>query len=256
MIKNRKMILLLTLLLILFYIAIILFPYIFSNKVYKNTVFLGSNTKVSIKNGDIKIYNDDKRIIKQKAKIYFKNKFIDGYISSGDSESSGVINYYYPYNSYGDKLVPENGLIAHTNDLSIMIQETNKENVKDLTELYNFAKENNIILSDNITLDYLDVNIPKDSENIYIYSVGFIENESDYSSYVFVNNNGKYILVDKVQSDYDDIQNIRLSFYNLIDFNNDGDYEFVISKMMSDYGPNYYELYNFDGSNFTKIGGE
>ena len=42
----------------------------------------------------------------------------------------------------------------------------------------------------------------------------------------------------------------------LIDFNNDGDYEFVIKKQMTEYGPYYYELYNFDGNEFTKIGGE
>ena len=241
--KNKKTILLVIVLLIIFYLVIEFAPTIFDNKKYKNTVFLGSNTKVEIKNGNIRVYNEDKRIIKQKAKIYFKNKFLDGYISSGDAESSGVTNYYYSYTMDGDSLIPKNGLIAHTNDLSIKIKETHEEKSTDLSDLFNFTKENNISISENITLDYLDINRIEDSTVDYICSVGFIENDSDYSSYVFIKKDNKYILIDKEQSDYNDIHNIRLKFNNLIDFNNDNDYEFVISKVMSDYGPNYLFLF-------------
>ena len=45
-------------------------------------------------------------------------------------------------------------------------------------------------------------------------------------------------------SDNDIFKNVRLSFYKLIDFNNDSNYEFVVNKRMSEYGPDYYELYN------------
>ena len=51
--------------------------------------------------------------------------------------------------------------------------------------------------------------------------------------------------------------NIKKLYYSvLIDFNNDNNYEFVVSKMMSEYGPTYSEVYSFDGTEFTKIGGE
>ena len=66
----------------------------------------------------------------------------------------------------------------------------------------------------------------------------------------------EYILIAREESDYVDVNFVRIKLFNIVDFNNDGDYEFVISRMMSEYGPNYYELYNFDGNKFTKLGGE
>ena len=52
-------------------------------------------------------------------------------------------------------------------------------------------------------------------------------------------------------------KNILKNFFKReIDFNNDNNYEFVVSKMMSEYGPTYSEVYSFDGTEFTKIGGE
>ena len=63
-------------------------------------------------------------------------------------------------------------------------------------------------------------------------------------------------MIDRVDSDSDQVAYIKLSFSKLIDFNKDGNYEFVVEKAMSEYGPYYYELYNFDGKVFTKIGGE
>ena len=60
----------------------------------------------------------------------------------------------------------------------------------------------------------------------------------------------------KVESENKGVANTSLIFNNLIDFNNDGEYEFVVGKVMSEYGPDYYELYNLDSEKFTRIGVE
>jgi hypothetical protein len=116
-------------------------------------------------------------------------------------------------------------------------------------------------------LDYqeitkIDIDIGGEEENIY--SLGLIkynEDEEDdfnskYESYIFLKKDGKYFIIDKIDSNGEQVAYIKLSFAKLIDFNKDGNYEFVVEKSMSEYGPYYYELYNFDGSKFTKIGGE
>ena len=106
-------------------------------------------------------------------------------------------------------------------------------------------------------LDYIKItnfDYDNDGNEEYIYSVGIFNNDK-YNSFVYMKVDDKYILIDSEESDNNPDYK-RLYFIKLIDFNSDDNYEFVVEKMMSEYGPDYYELYNFDDNKFTKLGGE
>ena len=255
MIKNKKGLLILVVFLIVSYLIVsIIVPKL---KEYKNTIFIGSNTKVSVKDGNIKIYEDNTKLMNQKVKLYFKKEFVDAYIFSKQGISSSLENVYLAYDKKGTSLLLENELIAHTNDISIKIKDSNTKASDKLNDVYNFAKFNNIILSENIELDYLNISTfdyESDGEIEYIYSVGLIEN-NNYKSYIFFKKGNEYILIDSEESSYDS-DHKKFYFLNLIDFNNDSNYEFVVTKSMSEYGPDNHYLYNFDGNEFTKIGVE
>ena len=269
MIKNKKGILILIVSFIALYLIINIIYIIPKGKKYKNTVFLGSSTKVSINKGTISVYNEDKQLRKQNVKVYFKNKIIDGTISSEKVPSSGVINSYYVQDLNNFDLYYDKVLIAYTPDISIDIKNDKSYTSKDLTTLYEFANSNSIDISDTVEIIQQNVttmDIDEDDNDEYIYSISLVETygldddseeiSEEYYTVVFLKNEGKYYLIDSEVGDYDEISNTQLSFVKLIDFNNDGDYEFVIKKQMTEYGPYYYELYNFDGNEFTKIGGE
>lgn len=260
--KNKKILLLLIGILILIYMAITIIPNIFSEKKYSNTAFIGDYTKIYIKNKGIEVRNDNVEIATQRVKVLFKNKLIDGIITSEKTDFDQIDYHYIAYNNEGVYLSPNSALLAFTTDLSIKIKEKTSYNSKNIEEVYDLFQDNKNIDLDNIELDYLNISsfdLTNDGKEESVYSVGLInrnENDSSYYSYVFMKTEDKNILIDKEESKYDGVSNIKLSLYNLIDFNNDGNYEFVVKKSMSEYGPDYYELYNFDGTKFTKIGGE
>lgn len=278
MVKNKKPLLILVISLVLIYLAISIIFIIPKEKKYDHTVFIGSNTKINIINGKISIKNDNVELKKQNVKVYFKKKFIDSYIISKSGDTTGVA--YSVYNNEGNFLLPDSVLIAHTPDISIGVKEDSLKESTDIDKISNFIETSDIGLS-SYELDYLNINtldIDDDGTKENIYSVGLIkyddeeysEEEIDeeidddeyemetqeYISFVYLEKDGKYALIDKVESEGNPVSSIKLSFAKLIDFNNDGNYEFVIEKMMSEYGPYYYELYNYGTNKFTKIGGE
>ena len=255
--KNKKILFVLVVSLLLVYILISILMSMPKGKKFKNTVFVGSSTKIEIKNGNIKIYNEDVAIDNIKVKIYFKGKFVDGYISSGTGESSGVENIYYVYNENGDYLLPETTLIAHTKDISIKIKDGLKidaDQTEEINKFLTFIKE---IPENEFDIDYMNthlIDIDEDGHDEYIYSFGLVEDNSKYKSYAFVKKDDNYVLIDSVESGLSDIK--KIIFTNLIDVDSDGKYEVMLDKIMGEYGPFYYELYSFDGNTFTKLGGE
>ena len=253
MIKNKKIIIIMIFSFIIIYILISVFFNIPTGEKNQKTVFLGSITKVHIEGNKIKVYNKDIKIKKQKVKVYFNNEFIDAYISVDEELPSGLENAYIITNENGELLLIDN-IIAHTKDMSIRIKEKNKNQSQNLDLIYDYVKS--ISLSKDVVLDYLVINnldIDDDGNEEYIYSTGLIEDADKYISLVFLKKDDKYILIKRVDSDNDEISNMRLFFMDLIDFNNDNDYEFVVGKMAGEYGVDRYELYNFDGNSFTKI---
>lgn len=269
--KNEKRIFILIVLFIIIYLIISVIQIIPKGKKYKNTVFLGSCTKVSINKDSINVYNEDKALIKQNVKAYFKNNFINANILSTVVSSSGVKNSYYVQNLKNSNLYFDQMLIAHTPDISIEVKDGESYDSIDLTDFNSFAELNNVIIGEDTELNFQEINkIDIDNDNTfeYIYSVNLIsgniydvvddseETIGEYDTIVFMKKDGNYFIIDRNTGDNDGVNNICLRFMKLIDFNKDGNYEFVVEKSMSEYGPYYYELYNFDGSKFTKIGGE
>ncbi len=255
MVKNKKLILFLVILFAVLYLiinAIISLP---KNKKYERTIFLGSSTRVNVSN-DIKVYNEDVELTKLDVKILFKDEFIDGYISTAQEETSGIVNTCYAYNDGGDYLILDSVLIAHTPDISIKVKDKNTNESENIEEVYRFANSQNISFSQDLILDYMEISnldVDNDGKDEYIYSVGLVEDAEEYVSLVFMKKDDKYILIDREDSEYQGMPNHSLRFFNLIDFDNDGNYEFVVSKLMSEYGPDYYQLYKFNSNSFVSI---
>lgn len=256
MIRNKKAVFLLIILFIVFYIIVSVIFSIPKGKKVNHTVFLGNFSKVSVIDGKISVNDENFEISKQKVKIHFKNSFIDGYIFSNKVDFDNSTNEYVISNEDGEYLSLESSAIAYTPDISIKVKEKTMNDSNNLSDVYSLAKKINIPFSNNLLLDYLNVSnvdIDDDGQEEYIYSVGLIEDSETYKSLIFLITNNKYYLLDTEESTYDEVSNVRLRFFNLIDFNNDDNYEFVVEKIMSEYGPVYYELYNFNGNSFTKI---
>ena len=292
MFKNKKRILIIIIILICIYLAIYVISIFPKGKKYENTVFIGDTTKVTVKDGKISVYNEDKKLLNQKAKIYFKKKFIDGYLVSKESESTGSKYTINALNDKNETLILERTLIACTNDVSIDVINVTRSKCNDLSILYSFLDSNNTIITTEFEVDYFNVStfdLDDDGTNEYVYSAGLIsydfgedveedtdeieedditldeseiefeeyDSENDktkYVSLIFFEKDGKYFLINTAKSTYDENYNC-FEFLNPIDFNNDGNYEFTVLNQKSEYGPYYYELYNFDGKTFTKIGG-
>ena len=260
MVKNRRGILVFAIVLVVIYFIIsLIMNYAFKGKKYNNTVFIGDYTKVEISNKNIKVYNDNSKIRKQDAKIYFQKEIIDGYVMSENTGINNGLNEYYAYNKKNEVLSFESVLIAYTKDLTLKFIDFENNESDDIELAKSILKANNIIVSDDIELNTFNISsldYDNDGNIEYIYSIGLIEDETEYDSYIYLMKDDEYHLIAREESDYNSIEYTRLYFSNLIDFNSDNDYEFVVSKVTSEYGPNYYELYNFDGDSFTKIGGE
>lgn len=257
MIKNKEILLYFVILLVIFYFIISIIFGFYKKNTYSGTVFLGSSTKATVKGNDIKVYNEDTEIKKQDVKLFYKNDFIDAYIVSSESDDTIVKNVLSAYDTKDTLLFPDI-FIAHTKDLSLKVKTSNLNRGRNLVEVNNFAKTNNITLQDSVRLDYIIINnldIDDDGVEDYIYSVG-LRSLTKYDSFVFLKKDNKYILIDRIESDMNTVNIKKLYYSVLIDFNNDNNYEFVVSKMMSEYGPTYSEVYSFDGTEFTKIGGE
>lgn len=259
MIENKKKILFFVVLLVLIYFAITILLKFPREKKYVGTVFIGSSTKIYINNNDIKISNENDKISNQKVKVIFNNGTVDGYITSTEPDSSGVKYGYVLYDTNGRKISLNSTLVAYTDDMSIKIKEFNKIESTNLTEVYSILKKNNITVSTESKLGYFYitiVDINNDGIDDYVYSIGLIEDKNKFNSLIITKIDDEYFLVDRVESNYDEISNIRLNFFRMIDLNNDDKYEFVVEKSMSEYGPYYYDVYSFDGLTFNKIGGE
>ena len=199
--KNKKVLLYLLIVLVIVYFATTLAINIFGGKSYKKTVFLGENAKLSLINGAFKISYDDVKINKQKVKIYFENKIIDGYISTSFEASSELDNSMHAYNNKGEYLDFESFLIAYTKDLNIDFIEIDSDYDDDINRINNYIKNSDIVVSSS-KLDYLVISafdIEKDGKEEYINSFGLIQNDNYYSSVVMAKNN-KYYLIDEVST--------------------------------------------------------
>ena len=255
MVKNKKIVLILIIILIILYFVISIFSF---DKIYKNTVFIGNYTKVEVNSGDINVYYDNSKIKRQEVNYYFQKEIVDGYILSDNTGINNGLNEYYALNKDEQILSFENVLIGFTKDLSLKFKDI-KKNISDDSDLaFKILENNNVSVTSNSVLDIIGiskVDYDDDGNEESIYSIGLYD-DSNYYSFIFFLKDDKYAMITKNQSAFNEIEYTRLDFVSLIDFNNDDNYEFVISKVDGEYAPDYYELYNFDGIKFNKIGGE
>ena len=64
---------------------------------------------------------------------------------------------------------------------------------------------------------------------------------------------GKYYTILSELSSPSDDETTIVSLFAILDFNDDGNYEYVVSKSYSEFGIDEYELYNFDGTTFNRL---
>ena len=221
-------------------------------KKYKNTIFLGRNTKVSVKDNNLIITTDDEKVKKQNAYIYYNNYVIEGYILTEDEGSSSYNNNLHAYDMKDRYLTFDSTLIAYTKDLNIKFISTKNELLDDLEELENYFVEDEIDIS-NFEIDYIikstfDVN--KDGKNEYIYSLGLID-DTQYYSLIIMKKDNKYYLIDEYDSNYEYSEGTKLELVCILDYNNDNNYEYIVSKV--DEEQNTFSFYNFNNYKFNKI---
>ena len=231
---------------------IILIP---KGKKYKETVFLGSNTRVTVKNGNISMSLDDVKVKKQNVKIYDSGKIVDGYVVTEKEDSTGLKNNLHAYTEDDKIILSDPALIAYTKDISLNIIPTNSEFVIDLASMVKPILKSNIDIStvnpDYFIVNYLDVD--SDGLEEKIYSMGLVYESTKYVSLVVMEKDNNYYQIIREQTSSDEDEKVSYSFVELIDFNNDGNYEYIINKNMGEGTPSIFEIYNFDGTTFNKL---
>lgn len=248
--KDRKNILII----VLFIVLVILTIFVYIKK-SKSTIYLGYYTKVTIKDNKINVVKKNSKLNLTKAKIYFNDDFVDGYLKSSKSKQSNGVTLYNAYNEEGTILRFTNDLIAYTGKSSIKIANANILNKpinKDLSIITDFLNgENGNGISLDYSYDYEDYkkiiyDFDNDGENETIYSLDIIEGSTTEYTYVFLVDGEKIELIDSKKGEITKPDLKKISFFNLIDFNGDGKYEIVLKLSTGDYGYNYYKIYSYD----------
>ena len=223
---------------------------------YKKTIYLGVGTKVYVNGNNITISDEDIKINKHNVKIYFDKKIINGYVLTEEESSTGYENNLHAYNKNGEYLSFYSSLIAFTKDLPIKFIDIENEYTYDIGLIRKYLIEDDIDM-DSVQLDYLIIStfdLDDDEEFESIYSIGLIENNKDYDSKVIMLKDDEYYIISEEMSEYIDDQDVTtLGLLGIMDMNNDNNYEFVIEESYSEYGPNNYYIYNFDGNDFSNI---
>lgn len=252
--KKERVILIIIASLVFLYIAIsVIVSHINLNK---NTIYLGTGTRIYIRNNQFVISDKDIKIDKQNVKIYFNKKIIDGYVLTEEESSTGYDNNLHAYSNDGEYLSFYSSLIAYTKDLKVKFLNIENENIDNISLIKNYLVQDDIDIN-KIQLDYLTVStfdLDNDDELELIYSLGLINN-NEYDTIVVMLKDDDYYLLSQESSEYINDEDVtRLELFGIMDFNNDNNYEFVLIKTVSEYSSNNYELYNFDGNDFIKIG--
>lgn len=249
--KERKNIIILVLI-ILF---VILSIFLYFKKTRSDVIYIGNYTKVTVKKGTIKIDNKNEKIGITEANIYFNNEFVNGYIRSSKEKVNNNINIYTAYNKKGSVLRFNDDLIAYTGDAKIKVANPNRLSLlldddlnKVSTYLYGLTgntEGGDFELSFN-SFEKIIYDIDNDGDDEYIYSVDANAYEKQNYSFVVIEDNGEFIPIIKKSGEAMKTDLVRVSFFSLIDFDNDGKYEIVVKIKEGDYGASKYKIFNYD----------
>lgn len=247
--KDRKNIIIVILLITFIVLNIVI--YLFNYK--KSIIYIGDTTKVEVKNGNIKINKNSNKLNLMQAKIYFNGSFINGYLKSDNGDINNKAVLYEAYNSDGVILRFTDDLLAYTGNVDLKVANTN---ILDIMTSNDEDVVNNFFQSigggNNHSVDILDYkkivfDLDNDGENEYIYSLDILEEGTDDISFVFICDGTETELISKKSGEINNVDLKKVSFFNLIDFNEDNKYEIVIRVKNGEYGSNTYKIYNYDG---------
>lgn len=217
-----------------------------------NIIYLGSSTKVKIKGDNIIITENNETSYIKKAKVYFNEEFIDGYIRSvyedyNDSKSYQILDKNF------NLLNSTDGLIAYTGKMNIKVANIEKKaSVTDAEkkELEEISVENNLegSLSDFIKVEY-NLDNDKEKEVIYSYTVSNVEKTSTIT---IITDDEDYEVID-MQSGNPLSPGLKRSyFYKLIDFEGDNSYEIVLYQSNGDDAKGQYKIYKYINGTIVK----
>lgn len=248
--KERKNLIIL----ILIGLFIILSIFLYFKKTASNVIYIGNFTKVTVKKSNIKIDNKNTKLGLTESKIYFNKEFVDGYIRTSKEKINNGVNIYTAYNKNGDVLRFNDDLISYTGNSNIKVAEPNVLELM-LDDDFNIINDYLTKETDNEDVSEIQMvfdsykkvifDIDNDGEDEYIYSVDVVESGSTNYTYVFIVDNGEIIKIDSRSGSALKADVERVSFFKLIDFNDDGKYEIVIRLKKGDYGASTYKIYNY-----------
>lgn len=226
-----------------------------SGKKYDKTIFMGNTTKITIDGQKITVSNDDEKIRKQKVKVFNNNKTIDGFVTSEEIGSSDIKNNIRIYSKDKKLLSGDPYTFAYTKGLNFTIIGFNTEQLDELSDMVKIFLQNNLDIK-TVKPDYFVVNsydIDDDGLIEHVYSMGLVHGENTYESIVTMEKDGNNYLIARETANYDENENITLSLTAIADFNNDSNYEYVISRSSGESDPGSFDIYNFNGTTFNRI---
>lgn len=244
---NRKSRLLIFL--IILYIVVSIALSLMFNK--KNELYIGNFTKISIYKHKLVIKNKNNKLYNKKAKVYFNEQFIDGYLYSMDS---GFYNNYKAVDTYKNKLQFNDDFIAYTGNNKINISKPHQSLITS-EELNQISSELEIdktkILESNSKKYIFDIDSNGQTETIF--SIRYDKDDKEFVSYFVLLSNNKYTVFDKYKSSKNSMTKKEENLYRFIDFYNKGKYEVVIQYVPVDEMPHHYKLFTFKNGKLSRI---
>ena len=242
---NKKRVLIILLVLTIMIIA-------FKSYISLNTIYFGNFSKAIVIGKKVIKKDENRRIILKKVNAYKDDKIIDGYIKSEKVD----IGYNYYLESNKNKKIDMKELIASGTMIKLDIPSSS--NVDVLKNENTISKINNLLdlnLDDSELFDYKKItfDIDNDSEDEEVIYVNYLEDNYSKTN-IFINDNSiikvfeyKRDITNKIAS----YKTFKLS--NIIDLNNDKNYEIIISRVDSDSQPPYYDIYSYKNGKVKEI---
>lgn len=232
-------------------IFIVLLIYFYFVK--ESYIIIGNHTKIKINDNKISVEHKNDKIFSSTAKVYFDKSFIPAYI-----KSEKISNDEYVYTSYsknGDILDMNRMLLAIIGDYNINVGNPTiieRGNDKELSSVMNFLNENSIS-GDTIFYKRVVFDINSDGVDDDIYSVGVVNYDNVIISVLLIKKGDTYNIINRVEGNLDYPNHEEEIFVYLIDFNNDGIYEIVTSKITGDDSPSYANIYEYYADEYHLI---
>ena len=254
--KSKKIYIVLLIILVIF--CIIMFSLFgvenVKQKNYKSTIILGENTVWTYRNKKWNYINnisDFNKLSWQEYNVYFDNKSIGRYYLWHDDK-------WYVFDKDKKAVEIDGNLFAYDANFNMNIYDFNLEKIRDRTYVDKALNENDISISSSFTTSN-KVSFDFDGDNVdedfYLVSNAFpIEFNPDYIfSLVFmVKNNEIYYLYRDIAPN-NSFNGCKPFFNTILDTNNDGLYEIILScGRYSDLGQ-LDMLYSFVDNNEFKI---